>query len=160
MSLSHTSKLNGCRELFAAACSDFAVACLVFLIAYGLATNPWLLFSCAGVLWPDLSCMQSFPRSTLPVQATAAAWSQNQNFFLPFLPNGRSYLSETRWACSYHHYASPIEKSWSMDARISRKMENGWRFQRSISQKPCIGIGWNSLGRLLSPTRISPWNRF
>ena len=40
MGLSHTSKWNGCRELFAAAFSDFAAACLVFLIAYGLAANP------------------------------------------------------------------------------------------------------------------------
>ena len=60
MSLSHTSKLNGCRELFATACSDFAAACLVFLIACGLAANPWFFFSCAGVLWPDLSACNHF----------------------------------------------------------------------------------------------------
>ena len=47
-----------------------------------------------------------------------------------------------------------------MDAHISRKMENGWRFQSLISRKPCIRIGWNCLGKLLSPICISPWNRF
>ena len=118
----------------------------------------FIVFPCAGVLWSDLSCMQLFSRSDLHLQAVAVAWSQNQNLFLPLLSNGNPDWAETRWACSYHHYASPIAKSWSMDARISRKMETCWIFQRSISRKPCIRIGWNCSDMFSSPFYNSPQN--
>ena len=124
----------------------------------------WLLifgcFPCVGVLWPDACCRSSFPRSDLHHQVVAAEFSPDINLFSPLLLNDRSDQSKTCWACSYHHDAPPIAKLWSMDAQISRKMENGWRFQRSISRKPCIGIGWNYLGRLLSPICIFPVKQF
>ena len=63
-----------------------------------------------------------FHVSDLHIQAAVAASSPNQNFFLPFLPNGKPDWAETWWACYYHHYASPIANSWSMDARISKKI--------------------------------------
>lgn len=54
----------------------------------------------------------------------------------------------------------PIENFWSMDARISRKTKNGWRWWRPISWKPCTGIFWNHWGMLPSSICISSWNSF
>ena len=54
----------------------------------------------------------------------------------------------------------PIEKFWSMDAWISRKTKNGWRWWRPISWKPCTRICWNCLCMLPSSICISPWSKF
>lgn len=149
--------------LWGAFCCCMLIFCCCMPGSFGC-MRAWLmifgLFPCAGVLWLDACYRSSFPRSDLHLQAAAAEFSQDQNLFSPLLPNGKPDRSENFWACSYHHDAPPIAKSWSMDAQILRKMENSWRFQRSISQKPCIEISWNCLGRLLSLMCISPWNMF
>ena len=126
-----------------------AVCCCMHLFLClhdGLAADSWL-FSCAGILWSDPHCRIWLARSDLHPQAADVEFSQDKNLFSPLLPNGRPDRFETCWACSYHHYAPPIAKLRSMDAHISRKTKNGWRLQRSIFQKPCIGIGRNCLGR-------------
>lgn len=122
------------------ACLCFCGCMLVWLLIRGY-------FSYAGIFWLDLSCRSLFQPSDLHPHAANAAFLQDSDLFCPWLPNDRPDWPKTFWAGFYHHYAPPIEKLWSMDARILRKIQNGWRWQRLISQKPCTEIGWNCLGR-------------